>query len=66
MATRIVFLSLKFDVTNSIDLELGFSNGLPGGSQVLDLYPGLDGASHFNPSWPHFFTPLGETSSPTS
>jgi ELWxxDGT repeat protein len=60
MATRIVFLSLKFDPTNSIDLELGFSDGNPGGALIFDLYPGLDGSSHFNMGWPHFFTQLGD------
>src|SRR6478735_7823853 len=59
MATKIVFLSLEFDPANSINLELGFSNGNPGGASIDDLFTGLDGSSHFNSSFPHFFTQLG-------
>ena len=60
MATKIVFLSLQNVAPDALNLELGFSDGTPGGATILDLFPGLDGAMQSNSSRPAFFTQLGD------
>src|ERR1044072_4625054 len=60
MATKIVFLSLQNTAPDALNLELGFSDGTPGGATILDLFPGLDGGSQSNASRPTFFTQLGD------